>query len=278
MGRDDGSTSIWTDSTWRWGIWLVLLVAFSPVLLDLVGHLKSNPWSRTVLIFPWLAWVAARSDRGALRDPTTTVIWGALVFALAFELVAISGDVLRIARVGMGVGLVGLIWGAGWARPVPALLLVWAIPLPNVLLDLSSPGLERLLGSLCGRWVPGIDFEVVQRASVLSRGDGASLVLRATDGGLALLIGLAGIGWFRSAVEGAGMLAATGGALRWSMLGIPVHVATVLGAGGLLVVGETGDSARWMMDHAEWAIVLILGFGFSLAPLRRGLENPVEGV
>ena len=85
--------SIWGRRGWQIAIWLCLISAFSPVLLDLTIHVSDNAWARTILIFPWLVWVASRQnvESSSLRSRPVShrIIWAWLLAGIAIELVSI---------------------------------------------------------------------------------------------------------------------------------------------------------------------------------------------
>ena len=273
MSEDVELASIWSEPRWRVVIWLVLLGAFSPVLIDLSRHVESHPWAGTAVVFPWLAWVAARSNPAADRAPRTSIVWGALLFALLLEVVAVSGDAPRIARVGFVIGLVGLVWGAGWAKPIPALVLIWVVPLPTMLLEILSPGLEHRLGMLCTGILPNLSFQPLGAGPSLLSSAGESVTLEPSSGGLALLFAFAGLGWFRAAAEGASAFPTVRTAARWSLIGLPIQAAILLAAATSLAAGAQGASAQRVLDHAGWIVVVCFGLHSSRAYLGARIEE-----
>ena len=44
-------------------LWLALLGAMSPTLVDLAGHHLVSPWAHYSLLFPFLLWALAREER-----------------------------------------------------------------------------------------------------------------------------------------------------------------------------------------------------------------------
>lgn len=265
MSEDVEFASIWSEPRWRVVIWIVLLGAFSPVLLDLSRHIAAHPWAGTAVVFPWLAWIATRSNPPVDRRPRTSIVWGALIFALVLEIVAMSGAAPRIARVGFVVGLLGVVWGAGWAKSTPALVLIWIVPLPTMLFEILSPGLEHRLGALCARLLPGLEFQPLGVMPSLVSASGESVTLAPSSGGLALLFAFAGLGWFRAAASGATALAAAGRAARWSLIGIPIQALILLAAATALAAGVRAATAQRVLDHAAWIVILCVGLASSFA-------------
>jgi hypothetical protein len=256
----------------------VLFGAFSPVLLDLASHLESHPWARTALIFPWLAWLAARSNPETRTDPLTAVVWTGLCSGLLLELVAVSGGTPRIGRVGLVVGLFALVWGARWAKWAPALVLLWVIPSPTLLLELFSPGLEQGIGALCSALVPHVILGAAGEAPALISSYGATLVLEPFSGGLALVWPLAGIGVFRAAAQGMGTREAAGTVARWALLAAPIQCLIVLGAGVALAAGEGARIGTRVLDHAGWILVVVLGLVQSRAFRHSKVRADVDAV
>ena len=116
-------SDFWKQTGWPAALWICLVVAFSPVLLDLLSHAVKNPWARSSLVFPFLAWLAARrNDESRTRGHSihsSRMMW-ALVAGRAWrsKLFAIAGGAIRFGRIGILVAIVGLChsMGVGWAR------------------------------------------------------------------------------------------------------------------------------------------------------------------
>ncbi len=252
--------SLWRRPTSAWIVWPGLLVAFSPVLLELADHLIASPWSRSALIFPWLSVVAIRAD-GA-RAHSKRLIWACIALGILIELVAVSGGILRLGRVGLVVAVVGVVWGAGWARPAVCLLLVWTLPLPSALMRLASPTLETTWGSAVAALLPGLALDPASSGPALVAGDEV-LRLVAPDGGLALGYGLAGLGWFRAVAAGHRIGRASRCAIGWGVSLIPVQLG-ILAIGGLaLVAGLEATRARWLVDQSGWILIGVLGLALA---------------
>lgn len=262
--------AIWDRPIGRVCLWLGLAIAFSPVLLDLLRHVVANPWARTALIFPLLAAVAARHDRRVGPLPRSRrLVWIALGLALALELVATAAGVVRLGRVGLFLGAAGLLVGAGWARPASGLVLLWAIPLPSLLLDLFSPGLESLMAGAVALAVPGVDFaRIAGEPSWI--GPGARMRLWPTDGGLPMAFAMAGLGWFRGATIGRAPSRALSGALRWGLLALPLQ-GILLGFGCIAFgLGFPEPAIRLALDQVGWLLVLAAGAGLAAVSERPG--------
>jgi hypothetical protein len=276
--RDVDTTSIWNEPRWKPVIGLMLIIAFSPVLFELWSHVETHPWARTALIFPLLAWVATRTAPRAERLPSSGLIWSVLGVALVLELVAVSGDAPRIGRIGLVAGWVGLVWGAGWAKLVPALLLVWVIPLPSTLMEILSPGLEQGLGWICSALLPGVALGAVGPSPALMGPEEALVVLGSASGGLAMLFGFAGLAWFRAAVQGVTLSTAAIRALGAALLGLPLQAIIVVAAGGLLATGQGEETAQAVLAHAGWILVLLGGLCLVAPLLGSGARvQPREG-
>lgn len=276
---DQGATSesLWAHPVAPWLVWTGLIAAFSPVLRELVEHLIAHPWARVSIIFPWLAWVAVREDQGRPGQESRRIIWACMLAALLIEMVAISGDMIRFARVALAIGGAGMIAGAGWARLTASIVLAFSVPPPNALLKLLSPGLENVFARIAAACVPSVRFEAVGlRFHWLT--EHADLLLEHTDGGLAMGIGLAGLGWFQTVVTGGEWIDAIKRSVLWFFFMVPIQLALVLSAAILLGVSDRAGDARWLLDHAGWMIVFAVGAFLSMRALRGQARAPLEAI
>ncbi|HPG28670.1 MAG TPA: hypothetical protein PLW10_23770 [Myxococcota bacterium] len=246
------------DRLFEAALWLGLGVAFSPVLLELVGHWRAHPWARVSLVFPGLALEALRRGAaGASRSTSRPILVLGLGLAIGLELVAISGDALRLGRLAFVLGAVALGIGLGRAGWVRALVLVWIVPLPSTLLELASPALEGAWGRLVAAGLPGLEAIVARDGRIALAAGEARLPLEAPDGGLALAFALAGLGWYRAARRDLGGRAALQSALRAAGLFVPIQLGIVALAGALLV-GGGARPAGFVLAQAGWLSVGLL--------------------
>jgi hypothetical protein len=237
-------------------LWLGLGVAFSPVLLDLAEHLVAHPWTRSASIFPVLLALAIRSNGGGVA--TKRLVWICVVLGVVIELIAASGGVLRLGRVGLVVAAFGILCGAGSARPSVALLLVWCVPLPSALMRIASPQLETTWGAAAAALLPGVTLDPATSGPMLVA-NGQALRLTAPDAGLALGFGLAGLGWFAAVMVRREGARAVGRALGWGIAIMPVQVA-LLAIGGLaLAAGCEASQIRGALDQSGWILIGVLG-------------------
>jgi len=247
----------WEGSGWQLMLWLGLLVAFSPVWPDLLELLIEQPWSRVALVFPWLAWMASREDSG--RSAPTAWGRGLLVFGLAFELLAIGADVVRVARLGLGVAAVGLCLAGGWTSVRVALLLLWAVPMPASLLNQLGPMLARLHASVADWTLSTAGLAVDRLGTGGLRSGGEELVLGAADGGLQSMVAFAGFGWFWATRRGAPMTGLLRGAGGWALSALPLQMIVVTTAGAAFAAGASADRVRAALDLFSWLGVMAIG-------------------
>ncbi|MFK7897292.1 MAG: archaeosortase/exosortase family protein [Myxococcota bacterium] len=274
MTREAPSESLWTHPAAPWLVWGGLIVAFSPVLSELVGHWLAHPWSRVSIIFPWLAWVAVREDQGRPGRASRPIIWTCMLVALLTMLIAISGDAIRFGRIALAVGGAGMIAGAGWARLTASIVLAFSVPTPNALLKSVSPGLESALAKGVAAVVPGLQVETtVRTAHWVSEGE--RFLIDHTDTGIAMGVGLAGLGWFQTVVTGGEWKDAIRRAALWFLAAIPVQFVILGVVAFCLGVLGRADMARGILNEAGWLIVFLLGIHLSLQALRE--PAPVAG-
>jgi hypothetical protein len=261
-----------TGTAWRASaLWLGLAAALSPVLADLAQHWAAEPWARYSAVFVPLALSLAWSDAPSRRPRADGWLWIALALALA--LVSAGGGMARLGRPAIPIAVLGLARVLGRPAPVRAALAVWVVPLPNALLQATSPGLEWLVGAGLARAAAGLGIPlqwVQTRDFVGLTAPGGSLALGGVQGGLPLVALLAGLGWYAAARHDAPLRAAARRALRWAPWGLVVQAAAIALAAVLLAAGSPG-AARGLLVHATWIAVAACGLVLAGAVgLRRG--------
>lgn len=236
-------------------VWCALVIAFSPVLIDFALHVWERPWARGMLVFPWLVWQAARVDRPAAPPPRgRALLLGCVAAALLLQLMAVGGDAVRIARIGVVVAGAVALWSSGIAGVRTALLALWVLPVPQLLISVASPALESLVGQGAAL-LPGVALGGIAALDPHLAAHGARLPLEPVDGGVALYLGLAGVGWARAVLGGRSLPGAVRAAAGWALAGVPIQLGVVaLAATG--AVGFAGaEAARSLLDQASWLIV-----------------------
>ncbi len=114
-------------------LWLGLVSALSPILMDWVRHLIAEPRSAYAAVFlPLLLHLVWCDSRRAAPRPLA--LWP-LVSALVFALVMVGGGVARYGRLALPVSVIGMGAWLGRPRPAVALLSLWIVPAPGFLMD-----------------------------------------------------------------------------------------------------------------------------------------------
>lgn len=243
---------------WPILVWAGLVFAFAPSLRDTAELLWAQPWSRATLVFPVLAYVAARAE-----GPAAASRWGWVLVAvgIAIELLAIGSGLVRVGRFGFVLAAIGVCRGAGWCSLSVALLLGFLLPLPHAVLELASPGLEGGLARAAALLTGAFGVAVVHGRAGLGSG-AMTLPLAPHDGGLGLAVSFMGLAWFawmggpernRARLVGSVLAAAlAAGGLQLASL---VMAAIVLARGG----EDAPETARAMLDRAPWILVWTSG-------------------
>lgn len=252
-------------------VWIALAVAFSPVLIDLARHLLAAPWARGALVFPWLVWLAARVDRPAGSPPLGRHWVGlALGAALVLQVVAIGGDAVRVARVGLVLAAALALWGTGTVGLRSAILALWILPVPSFVMEALSPNLEVAVARLAALG-PAVSVGTTSAGDPALSTAAGSIELAPIDGGIALALGLAGVQWARSTLGGRSLGACAGAAVLGALIAVPLQVVLLLSASGLVAAGlAPTEVARSLLDQA--GAVLVAASGLALPWLR-----PVPG-
>ncbi len=243
---------------WALLLWAGLAFAFAPTLRGGLEHLTHEPWTRATLIFPVLAYLAARAEGPSMPS---RVGWLLVAVGVAIQLVAIAGGFVPVGRLGFVLAAIGLCRGAGWCSLPAALLLVFLIPLPHAIHDLGSPWLEGGLAQAAAALAGGLGFDVVHGRDVLATG-AATLHLADHDGGLGLLVLFAGLAWFDWQCDPQRSLR---GLLRMGLVCLlaagAVQLASLtLAAISLAQAGvEAAGRARSILDGVPWIMIWTSG-------------------
>jgi hypothetical protein len=261
---------------WRSAVlWLGVVGAFSPVVVDLLRHCAAEPWAGYALIFAPLLAVCVWQSRGGARASADGYVW--LVVGVLIELAAIRADAIRMARPGLALAIIGLCRAFGLASAPASALALWLVPVPSMILALASPDLEIAWARLA---LPPLGWLGAQLSLDGARvlGPAGVLELRPSDGGLTLLALLSGLGWYASLRAGCEAPAAARRALLWGAGAIPLQaLATLLALAAL--AGRSPELARLLLDSVVWGAVALLAVAWiELGPTRRRGGAAARGV
>lgn len=247
-----------------------LAFALSPLLVDLARHLVEVPWTRYVLVFPpLLLWQALRAEPAV---PAPRLGWSLVALALLWELVAVGGGVPRFGRPALALALFGLCRALGLASPATAALALWTVPIPALLHGEPGSVLAAGYAEAAAGLLPGLSAELGAHGVALLARDGGRLAVDATDGGVALAVFLAGLGWLRG-LRTSGT--AVGSALRaggLALAALPLQLLCVGLAASALATGRS-ETAASLLAVAPWLLGGALGAFFVLRPRRLHQER-----
>jgi len=249
-----------------------LLVAFSPVLVELAGHMRDEAWPRYALVFaPLVAIVLARESPSAPRRDGLLL----LLAALGVELFCLAGNTTRLARPAFPLAIFGLCRAFGLARGRTAMLAIWLVPVPWMWLKLTSPGLEQAWLQLAAGLVTGLGAEL-EVEHTLVRGVAGALSVHAEDSGIRLAVLLSGLGWYAGLRCGDAIAGCARRALLWAALGLPAQALGTLLAVAVLATGHAA-AAGALLDPGLWIAVAGLGVARSEQLARQPAQRPGDG-
>jgi len=227
-----------------WLPWLALVVAFSPVLADLAQHLASEPPLRYVLLFAPLLVVALRRTPASEPAASRGYVW--LAAALLIELLALRVDQVRVARPALAIAAIGLACSQGLSQRSAALGF-WLVPVPGALINLASPWLGAVLLAIAAP-LAGLGGLTLEAEPLRAVAGAQRFELRPVDLGLPLAALLSGLGWYAGLRRGWSTRRLLTRALSWGALALPVQLAGIGLACGLLVAVDA-TAARSALDH-----------------------------
>jgi hypothetical protein len=245
-------------------LWIPLLVAFAPTLAALVSDLRLAPRHAFVaFVAVGVAALCAR-ERAQPASPGRASGLALLVLGLVLELLGAASETQLVARFGLPIAALGLARWLGAPRALPLALGFWCIPLPNALIQLTSPTLEATWASLAAAVCAGLGADLRAAGITLLAGE-ARLDLRSENGGLPAAHALAAFGWFRAVWCGRRATGAALRALQGYALGFALQPIAVTLAALLLALGER-ELARAWLTHLQW---LFAALGWWLWERRR---------
>ena len=162
-------------------LWFGLLAASYPTLAELLGHIAEEPGAASCLVF-WALLaleVSRREPRGRRRSIGLVLVILAILIQYAMHV----SDWPRYARPGLALGFVGL--GLALGHPAPRVLWIalWTIPIPSIVVSLTSPQLESGLLLATSSLLELVGAPIVRAGEIITGPGGAHGVL-AEDGGV----------------------------------------------------------------------------------------------
>jgi hypothetical protein len=237
--------------------WLALFLAFSVVIVQLIGAIVDVPDHRhaalgLVLLLSCL-WNRVLERSPPRRGGIALMALGAVV-----QLIGIASGSWSIARLGLPIAVVGLALHFGRPPLTTAALSVWLLPLPHGVLSLLGRlGLETHVAGLATGILNTLGAQLSVVGSAI-RTPEALLNLVPRDGGWLLMYVLAGLGWYSAARSGLTLRAAAARAARWAACGIPLQVIAMLLAVGALALGWPRLGREWLSQGA-WIATAVVG-------------------
>jgi len=240
-------------------LWLGLLVAFSPVLVNLVQHLEEEAWARYVLVFPFLLALCIAQDSS--RPRASALGYVALTLGILIELVAIGGSTMVYARPALPLAVIGLCAAFGLASTRTALLACWVIPVPHQVLRMVSPELETALLRPVTGLLDAVGAELrLEGSRVLA--PAGELEVFDFDGGLTLVALLVGLGWYAGLRRRCGLFGILRRAVLWGALALQLQLLALLLALLALVLGAP-SLGRCFLTHVLWVLVAAVGIAWT---------------
>ena len=233
-------------------LWLGLLAASYPTLEDLLGHIDREPWAVSCLVF-W-ALLAREVCRREARGPRRSLGLVLVVVGMLVQYATLVSDWPRYARPGLALAFVGL----GLARGHPAARVVWialwTVPVPSIVVELTSPQLESgLLGAASS--LVALVGAPIGRAGEIVTGPGGAHGVLAADGGIPLAVLLAGLAWYRGSRRREPLRAVGLRMIVWSALAIPLQFLVVLLFCVAVAVGQS-HAGGLVLTYAPMAMAM----------------------
>lgn len=231
-----------------WVLWAGLLIGFSPVLHNLIELLWSEPRYRYVLLGPYLMTLLLAFRLGAAQVPQRARLGVALIaIGVAGQTLGIVAGTWLIARLGLPLAMLGLSFFAGRPEPRTVALAFAAVPIPDSVMQATSPQLETALG-VAASWVFGlVGIEFDGGGTLFLIGE-QRFELMVGDNGMPTALLLAVFGWYSAVRQEAGLRRCAEWALLGGALAIVVQPVSVLLALAWLPLGAP-DAGRFLLTY-----------------------------
>ena len=236
---------------------LGLVLALSPILLDLGAHFAAQPWARYALVFVPLCLFALMRTQPRPARALDGYLWIAL--ALCAEFAAIGGGTDRIGRLALPLAVIGACRAFGLAPLRHALVAVWLVPVPYALLTQLGPRVHELMVALTAPLLGALGLEAAIQNGHLA-GPGGDLALNATNSGLTLAALFSGLAWYTSVRAGHGSLGAARAALLGGLAAFPAQVV-LFGIGAVTCALSAPGVGSFFLQPIVWSVVALLGIG-----------------
>jgi len=234
-------------------LWLALLLAFSPTLLGLVEHWLARSWPRYSLAFlPLLIWSVWHDSA---KRPLFREGLALIVVAVVGQLLATLAAVTFVARPLAALAVIGLLLLRGLATPGTALLALWIVPVPYMVIRALSGDASGVLCSAAATLLAGVGAPVDVVGNTLSVG-GDRFAVASPWGGLLLLVHMTGLAWYSARRRTLGCLATAGTLLAAAALAVPIQLVAITLAGAFLYLGSS-STARFVLDPGSWLLPLL---------------------
>ena len=221
-------------------LWIALLAALSPVVLDWARHLVAEPAVRYAAVFvPLVLHLARQCPERAPRRPLA--LW-LVVAALALSVLAVGGALSRFGRLAVPLAVCALAAWLGRPKLSVAALALWAIPVPGFLLKTGGMLLEKL--------------------------PSGPLPLTGGDCGLPLAALLSGLAYHAALVRGERVASGVRSAALWALLAIPAQALAVALASGIAALHSV-EAARALLTHAPGFLAAAIAAWILLGKRRR---------
>jgi hypothetical protein len=232
-----------------WVLVIALGFAFSPLLVDWIGHGVEDPADAYVAVFVALLALLVRRGSEAGPEPSLTAAAPWLLAAGMIQLVCWSGGVPRLARVALPLAVIGTLRATTRLPLRQTSLAVFLVAPPHALN--GSPLRIDLAQELRGL------IAVVLPAA-------RTVAVEAWDNGLRLAALVAGLSWFHTATDGLGWAPSIRRMLGWAVLAIGLQALAIVIATGLTVAAGHAVATAWL-THGVWISVVAV---FGAASLR----------
>jgi len=191
---------------WLWPAVLAAacLAAYTPTALNLIdGPWQTEQEGHGPLIIAaslWLVWQSRASLRAAVSDPSPLAGWIALLIGLALMFLArtqgvLTVEVLSFIPVISGCVLLSGGWSLLRALAFPVGFLVFAVPMPDWLIDAATVPLKVLISDIVTRTLYAADYPIAQNG-VMIMIKSYQLLVKDACSGMNSIFALSAIGVF----------------------------------------------------------------------------------
>jgi len=241
-----------TPTTWTFRIlWIVLVLASIPIILDYIDHVLGHSWAWYVWVFPvCVVSSVRRTKRRAARTIPAILL---IVLGVIIEIYASASGILRLGRPGFLLVASGVLEADGRLDFRRFVMMTLAIPIPHTLLTIIGTPLLFLNVTLLKHTLQALCIPALATAQGIERPIGM-VAFKAVDVGWTSAIFAFGLVWVLFASRRSSLLQALIGSAVAALVGFLIHLLCTTALFAAMDPSELADARIWR-DAVSYSVI-----------------------